>query len=93
VQESIEKGVIHPEMQTVDVRLLAGLEPNTPRAHRAKQRDESEKRSIKRELHRLWERFPKHRSFFINEVRALEAAGASERGDGDVEPPRRLTTS
>jgi hypothetical protein len=72
VARGIEDAQIRPDMQAHDVKLLKDEAPVADPEERAKHREKREKRRISDTLRRLWQKYPQHRGFYINEVRGLE---------------------
>jgi len=72
VTRGIEDEIVRPDMQRHDVKLLKEEAPLADPKDRAKHREQQEKRRISELLRRVWNKYPKHRLYLINELRGLQ---------------------
>jgi hypothetical protein len=81
VQHALTSGLIYPEMQERDVRLLRDPKAGRPKARRGDMRSDQEiERDIVDTLRGWWQRYPHLHTFIVEEVLALKGDG---RPDGN----------
>ena len=91
VARGIEDAQIRPHMQAHDVRLLKEEAPLPNPEDRATRRRKRERRRIADTIQRLWQKYPQHRGYLLNEVKGLEAEEPVPLDDRDINDDEETT--